>query len=221
MRKIVAGVYQSLDGVIQAPGGPTEDPTGGFAHGGWVAPVSDEAMDAALADVFATPYDLLLGRRTYDIFAGYWPHVSADNPVGQGFGKAAKYVLTRGNGPLDWQNSHRLGDIDAVRALKEGDGPDLFIWGSATLYPQLFAAQLLDRLLLLTFPVVLGAGKRLFGPGTPAFGMTLISGTVTSSGVVIASYAPSGAVPTGTFPGPEPSAAELQRQARMARDDTW
>ncbi len=221
MRQVHAAVFQSLDGVMQAPGGPTEDPTGGFTHGGWTMPHEGPETDAALGGVFETEYDLLLGRRTYDIFAGYWPFVDPANPVHGAFEKAAKYVLTRGSQPLDWQNSHRLADLEAVQALKATKGPDLFVWGSSTLIPQLLAAWLLDRLMVLTYPVTLGRGKRLFGEGTPALGMKMFGGEVSASGVVIANYELAGEVEIGTRPGPEPSAAEQARQARIAQDDTW
>jgi dihydrofolate reductase len=221
MRKIKAAVFQSLDGVMQAPGGQTEDPTGGFTHGGWEMPYEDSKTDAALGEVFTTEYDLLLGRRTYDIFAGYWPFVDKDNPVHQAFEKAAKYVVTRGLQPLHWQNSHRVPGMDGVRAAKATEGPDLFVWGSSTLIPQLLAEGLLDQLMVLTYPVILGGGKRLFGDGTPARGMGLTKGDVSESGVIIATYEPRGGVPTGTRPGPEPSEAERARQEKIARDDTW
>ncbi len=221
MRKIKGAVFQSLDGVMQAPGGPTEDPTGGFKFGGWTMPFEDSKTDAALGEVFTTDYDLLLGRRTYDIFAGYWPYVDAGNPVGQAFDKAQKYVLTHGNGPLDWQNSNRLGDLSGVHDVKATEGPDLFVWGSSTLIPQLLTGGLMDQLMVLTYPVILGAGKRLFGDGTSARGMALVSGAVSDSGVVIATYEPKGEVQIGTRPGPDPSKAERARQARIAQDDTW
>ena len=218
MRQIVANVFVSLDGVMQAPGGPTEDPTGGFAHGGWVAPHFDEAGGEAIGTFFAEPYDLLLGRRTYDIFAGYWPYADGENAaMGEAFTAAAKYVLTRGDAPLPWANSHRLGGIDAVAALRDADGPDLLIQGSSTLYPALLAAGLLDRLQLMIFPIVLGTGKRLFGDGTPAAGLKLTEHQVTPSGVVIASYAPAGEVQTG-WAGPQiTSEREQDRQRHMAQ----
>lgn len=221
MRKIKASVFQSLDGVMQAPGGPTEDPTGGFKHGGWEMPYEDSKTDAALGKVFTTEYDLLLGRRTYEIFAGYWPYVDRDNPVHQAFEKAAKYVVTRGRQTLDWQNSHRLSDLDAIRTVKATEGPDLFVWGSSTLIPQLLAQGLLDELMVLTYPVTLGSGKRMFGDGTPARGLRMTGGEVSGSGVIIATYEPAGEVPIGTRPGPEPSAAERARQDKIARTDTW
>jgi dihydrofolate reductase len=218
MRKIIGGVFQSLDGVMQAPGGPPEDPTGNFALGGWSATFWDDKMGAAMGGIFSAPYDLLLGRKTYEIFAAHWPHVPDSDPIGPAFTKAAKYVLTRGNDTLEWSNSHRLGDIDAVKKVKNSDGPDLLIQGSSTLYPELFAANLIDRLMIMTFPVVLGKGKRLFGQGTPSGSMMLVSSDVSTTGVIIATYEPAGKVPIGTFELPNPSAAELKRRARMARE---
>lgn len=218
MRKIIGGVFQSLDGVIQAPGGPTEDPTGGFQLGGWTATFWDEKMGAAMGGVFGAPFDLLLGRKTYEIFAAHWPYVPEGDPFGATFTKAAKYVLTSGSEKLEWQNSHRLANIDAVKKLKSEGGPDLLIQGSSTLYPQLFAANLVDRLFVMTFPVVLGKGKRLFGEGTSSIGMKLASSDVSTTGVVIATYEPAGKVPVGSFALPNPSAAELKRRERMVRE---
>lgn len=218
MRKIIGGVFLSLDGVMQAPGGPEEDPTGGFDLGGWTATYWDEVMGQAMGGIFSCPFDLLLGRKTYEIFAAHWPHVGADDPIGASFTKAAKHVLTRGDETLEWSNSHRLPGIDAVATLKAGDGPDLLIQGSSSLYPQLFAADLIDRLFTMTFPVVLGGGKRLFGAGTPPFALKLLSHAVSTTGVTICTYEPSGPVPTGSFALEKPSAAELKRQERMARE---
>jgi dihydrofolate reductase len=218
MRKIIGGVFQSLDGVMQAPGGPPEDPTGGFEFGGWSATFWDEKMGAAMGGIFSDPYDLLLGRKTYEIFAAHWPYVPPEDPIGQAFGKAQKYVLSRGNDKLEWQNSHLLGGIDDVKKLKASDGPDLLIQGSSTLYPQLLSANLIDRLFVMTFPVFLGKGKRLFGQGTPAGAMKLVGSDVSTTGVTIATFEPAGAVPIGTFELASPSVAELKRRERMARE---
>lgn len=216
MRRIVGGLFQSLDGVVQAPGGPTEDPTGGFAHGGWMFPVADEAVGASIGEMFSGSYDLLLGRRTYDIFAAYWPYADGEAAaMGEAFTAANKYVLTRGDQPLPWDNSHRLRGIADVAALKQGDGPDLLIQGSSTIYPALLAAGLIDRLRLYTFPLVLGAGKRPFGAGTPSLTLEPLDHMVTPGGVVIATYAPAGPVARGSF-GQIESAREEERQRRMA-----
>lgn len=217
-RKIIGGVFQSLDGVMQAPGGPTEDWTGGFALGGWSFTFWDEVMGHAMGDLFGRPYDLLLGRKTYEIFAAHWPYADADDPTGQAFDAANKYVVTHSDAPLDWQNSHHVPTIDAIAAIKAGEGPDILIQGSTTLYPQLFAAGLVDRLFVMTFPVVLGSGKRLFGPGTPPFAMKLVKQEVATTGVTIATYEPAGDVPIGSFQQREPSEREVARQERMKRE---
>lgn len=218
MRKIIGGVFQSLDGVMQSGGGPPEDPTGGFELGGWATSFFDEKMGAAMSALFSAPFDLLLGRKTYEIFAGHWPFVPENDPIGPAFTKAAKYVLTRGDDAWEWKNSHKLKNIDAVRSLKATSGPDLLIQGSTTLYPQLLAAGLIDRLFLTTFPVVLGKGKRLFGEGTPPEALKLVTHDVSNSGVIIATYEPAGKIPIGSFMLPKPTAAELKRRERMVRE---
>ncbi len=221
MRKVIGGMFQSLDGVVQAPGGPSEDPTGGFEYGGWLPSFFDEEAGRAMGEFFAQPYDLLLGRRTYDIFAAYWPYVTGEDAgLGEAFNAAGKYVLTRGNQELPWANSHRLSGMDDMAALKRTDGPDLLIQGSSTIYPALLAAGLLDRLMLLTFPIVLGRGKRLFGEGTPAGAFKLVEQQVTGGGVVIATYEPTGAVTTG-WAGPPSSSEREQARQRAMRDGAW
>jgi dihydrofolate reductase len=221
---------------MQAPGGPTEDPTGGFAHGGWLPQFFDAEVGQAIDAFFQGDYDLLLGRRTYDIFAAYWPYVGGEATgigeifdktgkddgeaaaieMGAAFTRANKYVLTRGSPDLGWSNSHRLGSLKELRRVKEGDGPDLLIQGSSTLYPALIAEGLLDRLTVMTFPVVLGSGKRLFGNGSPAGTMRLLDHKVTPSGAAIATYEPAGQVGHG-WAGPQStSQREQARQAAMA-----
>jgi len=218
MRKIVGGIFQSLDGVMQAPGGPSEDWTQGFTLGGWSTSFWDDQMGAAMDGLFGAPFDLLLGRKTYEIFAAHWPYVGADDPIGPMFDKAQKYVLTRGEEKLDWVNSHRLSSIAEIAALRQGDGPDLLIQGSSTLYPDLLAAGLVDTLFLMTFPVLLGQGKRLFGAGTPPGAWTMLDHQVSSTGVVIARYQPAGPIPIGSFQLKDPSDAEQRRQERMKRE---
>jgi dihydrofolate reductase len=219
MRNIVGGVFLTLDGVMQGPGGPTEDVTGGFDEGGWVFKIWDEAVGDAIGTLFAGAYDLLLGRRTYDIFAAYWPYVQGEGAaMGEAFTRANKYVLTRGHQPLVWANTHRLRNIEDVAALKQADGPDLIIQGSSTLYPRLLAAGLIDRLMLITFPVTLGKGKRLFGDGTPTRMLKMVDHKVTAKGSVIATYQPGGTLPAFPpfAPQPSTSAREVERQRRMA-----
>jgi len=222
MRKITGGVFLSLDGVIQGPGGPSEDPTGGFDEGGWVFRVGDEGAFESIETWFAGDYDLLLGRRTYDIFAAYWPFVEGEAAaMGKAFTKAGKHVLTRGDQPLGWANSHRLGSVAEVAALKASDGPDLIIQGSSTIYPALLSAGLIDCLSTITFPVLLGKGKRLFGPGTPAGMWQMTSHKVTAKGTVLATYEPAGAIPASAdFPEPSTSVQEAERQRRM-QEGTW
>ena len=240
MRKIRGSVFVSLDGVMQAPGGPTEDPTGGFAHGGWLPQFFDEDVGQAIDAFFGRDYDLLLGRRTYDIFAAYWPYVGGEATgtgevfdrlgkaehevaaidMGEAFTRANKYVLTRGMPDLGWSNSHRLGSLDELRTVKEGDGPDLLVQGSSTLYPALIAAGLLDRLTLMTFPVVLGGGKRLFGEETPAEALRLVEHRVTRSGAMIATYEPAGKVEHG-WAGPQSSSEREQARQRAIAEGSW
>ncbi len=218
MRKLTGGVFQSLDGVMQAPGGPSEDPTRGFGLGGWSATFWDDKMGNAMDGIFNAPFDLLLGRKTYEIFAAHWPYVPASDPIGPAFTNANKYVLTKGNDTWDWANTHKLRTIDDIKSLKASDGPDLLIQGSSTLYPPLLAAGLIDQILIMTFPVVLGKGKRLFGAGTTSTALKLVSSDVSSTGVVLATYVPAGAVPIGTFELANASAAELKRRERMVRE---
>lgn len=191
MRKIIATARVSLDGVMQGPGAAQEDTSDGFDLGGWITQFRDAKGGAVVLSLVGTldkPYDLLLGRKTYDIFADYWPKVPADNPVGPVFTKANKYVLTRGSAKLDWANSHKLGNIDAVKKVKAGEESDIVLWGSSTLYPQLLDAKLIDRFLLLTCPIVLGKGKKLLGGVSHPVNMKLVTTDTTSTGVIIATY---------------------------------
>lgn len=223
MRNIIGAAFISLDGVIQGPGGPNEDITGRFDEGGWVFKVWDDGVNDVLGELFSGPYDLLLGRRTYDIFAAYWPYVEGPEAgMGQAFTAAGKYVVTRGEQPLDWANSHRLASIADVAAVKATDGPDLIIQGSSTLYPALLSAGLIDRLTLMTFPVTLGRGKRLFGQDTPANLLHMVDHKVTAKGTVIATYRPGGTLPPypAEAPAPSTSARECERQRRM-HDGIW
>jgi dihydrofolate reductase len=191
MRQIVASAKVSLDGVMQGEGGAQEDPSDGFDLGGWSAPYGDDKAGAAVMSLLGTlekPNDLLLGRKTYDIFANYWPHVPADNPIGPVFNKAKKYVLSRGSKKPEWANTQELRGIDDLKRVKAEGGAEIVLWGSSTLYPQLLDADLIDRLLLLICPIVLGKGKRLFGSLSHPFAPKLTKYEVTSKGVIIASY---------------------------------
>ncbi|MBD9591008.1 dihydrofolate reductase family protein [Pseudomonas sp. PDM03] len=200
MRTLTVAAFISLDGVIQAPGGPEEDPDGDFRFGGWIVPYADEASGQAINELFSQPFELLLGRRTYDIFAAYWPDKN-DHPIGDLFNRVAKHVATHRPDTLDWQNSHALkGNLaDAIRVLKQQDGPRLLTQGSSDLVRQLLATGLVDELRLMTFPVVLGRGKRLFGDDALASAFTLVHSITTPAGVLISRYERSGEVRTGTF----------------------
>jgi dihydrofolate reductase len=220
MRKIIGGAFISLDGVVQAPGGPEEDTSGGFDHGGWIAAIFEEALGNQVDTLFKPPFDLLLGRRTYEIFSAYWPFVSEDDEIGQLFAHNRKYVLTRSERPLEWKGSERVAGIDELADLKSQEGPNLVIQGSSTLYPQLMARGLLDRLVLMIAPVVLGKGKPLFGEGTPSGTFKLVEQRTTPGGFVMATYQPDGPVRTATFASPDPSSIELDRRSRMEAG-TW
>ena len=217
MRTLSVNTFVSLDGVMQGPGGPEEDRTGGFSHGGWNVTFWDDVMGAAIGRIFAEPHDLLLGRRTYEIFAAHWPFVH-DDPVADGLNAATKYVASRTLGQLSWQNSVLLtGDAGtAVAALKEQDGPDLMVQGSSDLLQTLLARDLVDTFTIWTFPVLLGRGKRLFGVGTVPGGLRLVDGQTSTTGVVIATYERAGEVPVGSFQLEEATEAELQRRAAWA-----
>jgi dihydrofolate reductase len=201
MRKLVAAEHISLDGVIQAPGGPEEDPSGDFRLGGWSAPYDDEVIGQAVQDLHSQPFELLLGRRTYDIWAGYWPHVRAGHAIADLFNRVPKHVATHRPDTLGWQNSHALkGDlVDAIRALKRQDGASLLTWGSGDMMRQLLADGLVDELRLWIYPVVLGHGKRLFDDNAQASAFALANSTSAASGVLVTRYVRSGEVRTGTF----------------------
>jgi dihydrofolate reductase len=221
MRKIIGAVFVSLDGVMQAPGAPDEDRSEGFTLGGWLPQFWDTESEEGLEKLFTPPFDLLLGRRTYDIFAAYWPYVTGEaKAMGEKFDRAGKYVVTGSNKPLDWQNSHRLSDIDAVAALRRSDGPNLIIQGSGTLYAQLLDAGLIDQLILRIFPVLLGKGKRWFGEDMAPGAMRMIDHKVTQRGNIIAIYEPAGAVETGSFSIDEPTPVELARREKVEQG-TW
>lgn len=219
MRKIRTASFISLDGVMQAPGGPDEDTTGGFAFGGWVWPHFDEAAGGLMGDAMGQDYDLLLGRRTYEIFAAYWPHM--DDEIGRTFNRIAKYVAAGPETPLDWANSHRLeGDVaEAVARLKQDGDRDLLIQGSSELIHTLLGADLIDEMVTLTFPIILGRGKRLFDAQSNPRAWTLEKSKTSSTGVVVSTYRRGGEVPTGSFAAIEPGPAELARRERWARED--
>src|SRR5262245_56889954 len=181
MRKVIVAEFISLDGVIQAPGGPNEDPSGDFRLGGWQVPYADEAIGQAVQDLLAQPFELLLGRRTYDIWAAYWPGVRAGHAIADTFNRVPKHVATHRPDTLDWQNSRGLkGNLaDAIRTLQRQEGANLLTWGSGDMVRQLFAAGLVDELRLMIYPVVLGRGKRLFDDDARPSAFTLARSTTT------------------------------------------
>jgi len=199
MRKVIVLTFVSLDGVMQAPGGPEEDPSGGFQLGGWSFPYFDDAVGAAMDEQMGKPFDLLLGRKTYDLFAGFWPKQT--DPTAASLNQAHKYVASRKSMNLEWGPSTLLtGDVvGEIRKLKEGDGPELQVHGSGNLIQTLLENDLVDELWLKIFPVTLGAGKRLFGDGTRPAAFKVVKSTTSPSGVIVASYERAGEVKTGSF----------------------
>lgn len=222
MRKLIASTFVSLDGVMQAPGGPDEDPTGGFAFGGWMFGFHDDDTDISTAGFDGAGRELVLGRRTYEIFEAYWPYQAEDNPIARTLNAAKKHVASRTLTEVRWNNSTLLqGDVvAAVRELKGREGLDLQIIGSGNLIGTLQAAGLIDQYHVWTFPVVLGRGKRLFGGGARAGTLRLVRSAVSRAGVVMSTYVPAGEVRPGSFAGDAPSEKELDRRRRMA-EGTW
>ena len=191
MRKITLAVRQTMDGVIQDPNTPSDHFKEGWSPAFW----DDKAM-AVYDSIFGSPFDLLLGRKTYDVFAGYWPHHTKGFVIAEGIAKANKYVLTHREDTFAWDNTFRLRGIDDIKKLKASEGRDLLIQGSASLYPPLLVEGLIDKIYILTFPVVIGSGQHLFGPGTPISTFRLVSNEVSTTGIIIANYEPSGETPT-------------------------
>lgn len=209
MRKIVVSAFVSVDGVMQAPGGPEEDRSGGFELGGWTFPFFDETVGGAIGEMFAEPFDLLLGRRTYDIFAAHWPKVAADPEpddemsatIAKRFDAVTKYVLTHRPDSLGWVNSKGLGSdpVSALRALAKEEGPTLLTQGSSELVHLLLDHDLVDELRLIVYPAVLGKGKRLFSGASVPRSLRLAKSKVAANGTFIATYVKSGEVKTGSF----------------------
>jgi len=208
MRKIIVLSFISLDGVMQAPGGPEEDRSGDFQYGGWTVPFWDDSGANVMHEQMDRPFDLLLGRKTYDIFAAYWPKANEKiiefehkDPIADGLNNATKYVVTQSPLALDWKNTVRIeGDVvEGIRKIKNSNGHDLQVHGSANLIQTLLKHDLVDELWLKTYPVILRTGKRLFGEGTRESGWQLTSSTTTDSGIVVANYRRAGEVRSGSF----------------------
>ena len=200
MRKIRIIEHISLDGVIQAPGGPEEDPSGGFAHGGWAGPHADPEAGGDIVAAHGDAFDLLMGRRVYDIWSGFWPK-APKSPMADSINAATKYIATHRPKSLAWGPAEDLGaDIVAgIRRIKEKSGPHLIVWGSSTLTPVLLEHGLADKVLLIVCPILLGKDKRFFSDGTPPRELALVGTKAASSGVVISTYRPSGPLRTGSF----------------------
>jgi dihydrofolate reductase len=214
MRQLIVNTFLSLDGVMQAPGGPEEDPSGDFARGGWSFGYWDEDMGAAMDEFMGKPFDLLLGRRTYEIFAAHWPY--SEEPAAEPLNAATKYVASNTGVELTWDRSERIEDVPAgVRALKEQDGPELQVHGSANLLQTLTAHGLVDEFRVWIFPLVLGRGKRLFESDTLPAGLELTSSATSSSGVIMATYRTGAEIKSGSFVPEHPSEAELERRANL------
>jgi dihydrofolate reductase len=217
MRPLVVNTFVTLDGVMQAPGGPEEDPADGFTHGGWSVGYWDEAMGERMGEVMGIPFDLLLGRKTYEIFAAHWPHVP-DEPGAEQLNSARKYVASRTLDRVEWNNSTLLeGDVaEAVAKLKQEEGPEIQVHGSGDLVQTLLEHDLVDTFNLMIFPVVLGTGKRLFAEGAAPAGLALASSATSSTGVVMATYKREGDIRYGTFALEELTEEERERRARLA-----
>ena len=200
MRKLIVSTFLTLDGVMQAPGGPGEDDDAGFAHGGWSVNYWDELMGQVMGEAMSTPFDLVLGRRTYDIFAAHWPRATEQDGA-KPLNDATKYVASRGHPTLEWSNSVLIEGNAAggVAALKEEPGPELQVHGSGNLIQTLLRHGLVDEYRLWVFPVVIGSGKRLFSDGTIPSGLRLVDSKVSTTGVVIGTYEPAGEIVTGSF----------------------
>jgi dihydrofolate reductase len=198
MRKIIVLSFVSLDGVMQAPGGPTEDTSGNFTHGGWTVPYFDDFLGKVMGEQMSRPFDLLLGRKTFEIFASYWPQHEDEGP---GINRATRYVVSNTLKSHEWQKSVFLGGnaVDEIRKLKQQDGPVLQVQGSGKLIQTLLAHDLVDEFWLKIFPVTIGKGKRLFAEGSMPAAFKLQDSKTSPSGVIVASYTRAGQLKTGSF----------------------
>jgi dihydrofolate reductase len=219
MRKIIITTFVTMDGVLQAPGGPEEDGANGFNWGGWSALLWDELMNQAMGSIMDRPFDLLLGRRTYEIFAAHWPYVK-DDPIAEAFNNLHKYAVSSKPMKLNWINSTLItGDVAAgLQQLKKQEGPDLLVNGSGRLIQTLLSYGLVDAMHVWTFPVTIGKGKRLFSEGTQPATWKLFDTKISSTGVIIASYEPAGEIQLGSFALETPTSDEVARRKRVAEE---
>ncbi len=219
MRKIIVTTFMTMDGVLQAPGAPEEDSTGGFKWGGWMFPYTDELTDAAIGKIMSNPFDLLLGRRTYEIFAAHWPY--QNDEIAEKFNRINKYVVATTTVDTSWKNSILINKdvVNELKKLKKQDGPDLLVHGSSRLVQTLFENQLVDVLHIWTFPITLGKGKKLFQEGTPTQEWKLMESVISTKGAIIASYVPDGEVKLGAFVSEKASDAELERRKKWQKEE--
>jgi dihydrofolate reductase len=215
MRKLVAVTQMTLDGVMQAPGGPEEDPTGDFEVGGWSVGYFDDVLGQQVGEAMSKPFELVLGRKTYEIFAAHWPF--DEGPIADAMNAATKHVASRTLDSVDWDGSKLIeGDVPAaIRSLKEADGPELRVVGSSDLLQTLLANGLVDEFQMWIFPVVAGSGKRLFGSGAVPTGLRLVSSSTSTSGVIVATYEPEGEIRKGSFAFEEPTDLEVKRRESL------
>jgi len=216
MRKLAVNTFMSLDGVMQSPGGPHEDPTGGFTYGGWGVNYFDDEMMGRVAE--SDPYELLLGRGTYEIFAAHWPY--DEGPIADHLNSTRKHVASRTLTEVEWNNSTLIdGDVaEYVKELKASDGPEIQVHGSPGLIQTLLEHDLIDEYRLWIFPLVLGTGKPFFGDGTMPAGLKLVDSNVSRTGVTINTYERAGQIDTGSFEFEQPTEAELERRRRLAAE---
>ncbi len=221
MRKLVVNTFMTLDGVMQAPGGPEEDPTGGFKYGGWSFNYWDELMNQVMGDSMKEPFELLLGRRTYEIFAAHWPFIKND-PVADLFNKINKYIVSKSLNKVTWEKSFLIKDnvVDRIIKLKENEGPELQVHGSSNLIQTLMRNYLIDEFRLWIFPLIIGKGKKLFAEGTIPSNLRLIENKVSSTGVAISTFIPDGEIKTGSFALDSPTEAEIERRKKLKEENT-
>ena len=217
MRKLVVSTFMSLDGVMQGPGGPEEDRSGAFEHGGWSVNYWDEVMGQTMGESFSQPFDLLLGRKTYEIFAAHWPYIT-DDPTADTLNNAVKHVASTTLDTVDWNNSTLLeGDVPAaVAALKAQDGPELSVQGSGDLIQTLLRHDLVDEFRVWTFPMVIGSGKRLFGVGAIPAAFRVVESKTSTTGVLMTTYERAGGIDYGSFALEQPTEAEAARREQAA-----
>jgi dihydrofolate reductase len=221
MRKLIVNTFVTLDGVMQAPGGPEEDPTGNFKFGGWSFNYWDEIMGNFMGEFMAKPFELLLGRKTYEIFAAHWPYMK-DDPVANLFNNINKYVVSESLDKLNWNKSILIKNnvVNEIQNIKLTDGPELQVHGSAKLIKTLFKNNLVDRFNIWVFPLTIGYGKRLFGEGTIPSNFKLVDHKVSSTGVIITAYEPDGQIKMGSFALSNPSAAEIERRKKLREENS-